>query len=568
VLAVAARPGDVATWERFETRGFLWPPPANPYDPAEADVVAELEAPDGSVRRTPAFRTQDFSRERLAGRERLTRVGLPEWRARFTPDRPGAWRWRWVAVTPDGRADTPWRTLTVTPPRSGRHGFLRRSPSDPRYLRFDDGTPWLAVGTNLAWYDARGTYAYDAWFARLAAEGATYVRLWMPSWAFGLEWTRRDASGALVASSLGDYEDRLDRAWQLDHVLEAAARHGLQVMLSLQNHGAFSLAHNSEWADNPYAAVNGGPLAHPRDFMTSPEARALFQRRLRYVVARWGYATNLLAFELWNEVDLAEQPAPQAVLDWHAEMADFLRALDPYDHLVTTSTSLGGSLDVYALPQIDLAQLHFYPYPAVSDFSTAVPFLAQNLAAFGKPVLVAEIGVDQRGPAETIARDPESIGLHDALWAGVLGPSLGTGMPWWWDNVTEPENLWFHWGPVARFVAGVAFDREGFAPGGIAATSPSRPLHALALRGETTVLAWVRNARHQWFPPVTGLDPAPIADARVTLSGVGDGAWRARWIDAYTGADLAAADVTVTGGAVALDAPVFSRDVALRLDRR
>lgn len=566
VLAVAD-PGDVPTWRRFETRGSLWPPPSNPYDPAEADVRGEFEAPDGSVRSMPAFRTREFSRALVGGRERLHPQGQPEWRVRFTPDRPGVWRWRWVAVTPEGRAETSWRAFTVTPPRPGDHGFLRRSPSDPRYLRFDDGAPYIALGSNLAWYDGRGTYAYDAWFAQLAAQGATYVRLWMPSWAFGLEWIRRDGDGQVASTSLGNYEDRLDRAWQLDYVLEAAARHGIMVMLCLQNHGAFSLSYNSEWADNPYSAANGGPLAHPRDFMTSPAARALFQRRLRYVVARWGYATNLLAFELWNEVDLAEQPSPQALLDWHVEMSDALRALDPHDHLVTTSTTILGSTDVYALPQIDIAQLHFYAAPLFSDFSTSVPFLSQQLAGFGKPVLAAEIGIDH-GPAETRAKDPEAVGQHDALWAGVLAPSLGTGMPWWWDNLIDPDGLWFHWGPVARFVEGVAFDREGFASGGIAATSPSRPLHSLALRGRDTVLAWVRNARHQWFPPLTALDPAPIAGARVTLTGVADGVWRARWIDAYDGDDLATGDVVVTGGTVSLDAPVFSRDVGLRLDRR
>jgi hypothetical protein len=76
-----------------------------------------------------------------------------------------------------------------------------------------------------------------------------YVRLWMPSWAFGIEWLRRD--GETVVSSLGDYRDRLDRAWQLDHVLEAAQAHGIYVMLTLQNHGPFSLEANSQWEDEP-----------------------------------------------------------------------------------------------------------------------------------------------------------------------------------------------------------------------------------------------------------------------------------------------------------------------------
>jgi hypothetical protein len=36
----------------------------------------------------------------------------------------------------------------------------------------------------------------------------------------------------------------------------------------------------------------------------------------------WGYSPNLLAWELWNESDLAEQPPTiDPVVDWHREMA-------------------------------------------------------------------------------------------------------------------------------------------------------------------------------------------------------------------------------------------------------
>ena len=125
------------------------------------------------------------------------------------------------------------------------------------------------MGENLSWYDGRGTTAYDDWLARLAAEGANYVRLWMPSWAFGIEWGE---------NGLGDYGERLDRAWQLDHVLERAEAHGIYVMLCIQNHGPFSLDTNTQWADNPYNAANGGPLEEPSEFFTDPEARRLFEQ--------------------------------------------------------------------------------------------------------------------------------------------------------------------------------------------------------------------------------------------------------------------------------------------------
>jgi hypothetical protein len=179
------------------------------------------------------------------------------------------------------------------------------APLDGSHLRHDDGAPYIAIGQNLAWYDGRGTFAYDDWIAKLAANGVNFIRLWMPSWAFGLEGIRRAPDGSVESSSLGDYTDRLDRAWQLDYVMDLAERNGIQVMLCIQNHGPFSLEANSEWDDNPYNAANGGPLAAPDAIFTDPTARALFQRRLRHLVARWGYAPNLLAWELTFTRDTA-----------------------------------------------------------------------------------------------------------------------------------------------------------------------------------------------------------------------------------------------------------------------
>lgn len=566
VLAVGAPP-HVAVWERYEMSGQIHPAAENPFDPSQVLAYGEFIAPDGSRREMPAFYTQRYRRRLVEGREELAPIGRGFWQVRFTPTAQGEWRARLIAETPEGRGASRWQSFRAGPPSAREHGFLRVSPDDRRYLTFDDGTAYFAVGENLCWYDARGTFAYDDWFAKLAAQGVSYVRLWMPSWAFALEWIERGPDGAVVSSSLGDYRARLDRAWQLDRVIEAAEAHDIYVMLSIQNHGPFSLVANSEWEDNPYNAANGGPLSHPRDLFTDPEARELFRRRLRYLVARWGYSTHILAWELWNEVQWVAPDSSPEVLEWHREMARTLRELDPYSHLVTTSAGFAADTPLFDLPEIDLRQAHFYAYPFTYDFSEVLPWLAGQGPDATKPLLLAEVGVDWRGPAETIASDPQAIGFHDGLWATTVAGSMGTGMTWWWDNVIDPENLYDHFGPVARFVDGVAFDREGFANLSADAITEGRRLRALAMQGRRVILAWVRDSDYQWFPGDTRLDAPPVIDARLTLSGVSDGAWTARWLDTYTGEELASVVVDVVGGELLLDVPVFSKDVALRLDR-
>ncbi|HSA24703.1 MAG TPA: hypothetical protein P5076_24800, partial [Myxococcota bacterium] len=421
-------------------------------------------------------------------------------------------------------------------------------------------------------YDGRGTFAYDEWLDALQAAGANFVRLWMPAWAFGLE-AMDDDPLAGTASTLGDYTRRLDRAWQLDRVLEQARLRGIQVMLCLQNHGMFSLDHNSEWAVNPYNQALGGPLAAPEDFFTQPEARALFERRLRYAVARWGAFPNLMAWELWNEVDLTAQLDVQAVAGWHADMAAFLAAQDPHGRMVTTSTSqfmaplLGLDEALDALPGLALAQIHVYGFPGSDpDFSEVLPRLGAVRGATGKPVLAAELGVDYRGPAETLARDPTFAGLRDLIWSGIFAGTAGTGMTWWWDNLIAPRGLYGLLGAAAAFVAGLAFDQESFLVGQAALTGAGeRPLVALELRGRGTYLAWLKDRGALWS---SGLAPASVEGLSLHLAGLADGDWRGRWVDTWTGAELAPAEAAVRGGAATLAVPAFLGDLALRLERQ
>jgi hypothetical protein len=513
--------------------------------------------PAGKQHVALGFWFQDYQRALVGGAERLTATGTPHFRVRFTPDEPGAWRWSWRVKTPAGVEATAPAPLTVTPSKG--QGFLRRSPRDPSYLAFDDGSPYFAVGENLGWYDRRGTYAYDSWVQRLADEGANFARLWMPSWAFGIEW---DDTG------LGDYTNRLGRAWQLDRVFETAAAHDLRIELSLLNHGAFSTVYNSEWAANPYNAANGGPLDAPQEFFTDATARRYFEQRLRYIVARWGWSPNLLAWELWNEVDLTDGYNSANVAAWHAAMVSVIRSLDPHDHLVSTSHSFfGADPAVWALDGLDFTQLHFYSRHSFTWF----PNLAQNVVEFsrrritqtGKPVFFSELGINANGPEETRTDDPGGIAVHDGLWAGAVSGGIGTAMNWWWDNLidVDPDRYYPMFGSVARFVEGIAWDRQGFAPLATTATTASgRALVVYGLQGATTSLVWVKDDGYQVETPAR----VDVADAVLQLGPLGARRSCGTWYDTWAGAALTT--VTVRAGTTSLAVPRFAGDVALRLE--
>ncbi len=580
-LTSACEPGrlDVGReWERFEATLPIPVEAAHPFDPEEVDVHVELLSTRGSETiRVPAFVYRSYTSEWRDGRERLAPAGELEWRVRFTPAERGLWLWRWVRVTAAGREEGGWRALLARPRRPGAHGFVRRSPHDERYLAFDDGSPFFGVGVNLGWHGAGGTADYERWMERYAAEGVNLIRVWMPRWTLGLFYP---------PAELRDWRENLDRAWQLDRIFELAERHGMQVMLVLLNHGAFSEDFNPGWHLNPFNAALGGPLHEPTDVWTDPEGRRIVRHLFRYVAARWGHATNLLCWELWNEANLTapagfggtpRQLPMDDLVAWHREMAGVLRDADPNDHLVSTSSSDGvegvfGPVmppsahtlrPVWEMPEIDFAQLHLYPQSRMRFLTLFRGTVAGRRPLGGGPVLIGEADVDHRGPAESLAVDPEGEGFHDVLWAGMFAEALGTSMPWWWDNLIEPLDRYFHFGPLARMASGVAFDREGFVSRDLSVEA-DREVVAHVLAGRNTWLLWITHQQHQYFAP----DRSPIAGAQLVLPDLPSGAWRATWIDPWAAASPRGETVRADGvRPVVLDVPTFARDTALRLDR-
>lgn len=558
-------------WLDWRLPAAALPRPANPFDPALADLWLDFRGPAGRRLRAAAFWHRDPGPAADEG----------HWAVRLQPPLAGRWR-----ATPGGqvlgqRVAGPGFTFDVAPgtpqPR------CRVDAKHPTHFAFDDGRPFVPVGLNICWAasaDVLGDYA--RWFARLAAQGGNFVRLWMASWSFGLEW--KD-------TGLGDYGARLDRAAQLDAVMALAHRHGLQVMLCLVNHGALSLNVNSEWADNPYNAAHGGPLERPGDFVTDERAQQLFERRVRYIAARWAACPALHSWEWFNEVNWT--PIAAAPLRaWHARMGRVLDAHDPYRRLRSTSWADRGDPLAWQAPELDYAQQHDYTQ------SDPLRYYAEQARAWradgvrGKPLLPGELGLEVTyDPKQPRPYNFEGVHLHNGLWAPLFHGYAGTALHWWWDHMVDPLDAWPLYRGVARWLGqlhasglrlgahrphAVACEHAPGNPASAAAT-------ALALAGPQAVLLWVRAEAYQaavlqaaWRAETGGNDPAApwqprlpvLGGTRVRLQGLAlpDGPVQVRWTDMRSGEPVgvaaSSANAHVRGGQLLLDVPPFAQGLA------
>ena len=421
----------------------------NPFDPDEIAVDAAFTGPSGQVLRLPAYWSQDFSRrENADGSETLVPSGNPQWRVRFCPTASG--RWHLVVTARDGTGTGVSKAATFAVRPSKALGFVHRAPGSDRYLQYSSGASCFLIGENVCWAGRGGLKDFETWFPKLSSAGGDYARLWMANRP--LEHKGNGENG------LGRYD--LANAWYFDQVLALAARQGIRCMVALGTYGDFTTGgffNEGQWPNNPYNKVNGGPAATPAEFWTDAQARTLYRRRLRYLVARYGPETSLAFWEFWNETDA---PAP-----WVSEMATYLKANDPYRHLVTNSYSTVGTPAVWNLPQIDLTQTHRYgDEGSVKDITPLILDDARPHDRYGKPHFMGEFGISWRGDDSKF--DPNGIGtnLHNGLWASALTGNVGGSSIWWWDSYVEPKNQYPRFTGLAKFAAAVDWAHRRFAP--------------------------------------------------------------------------------------------------------
>jgi hypothetical protein len=464
----AALPDQVGLYARMEWTIPLDLPYENPFDSDEIDVFGVFTAPNGQQLTQPAFWMQPMTQTCVedCAIEVLEPSGSPEWHLRFTPNQPGLWSYVFQ-VRFDGETATLDAGQFEVIPTNGA-GFIRVAENG-RYFEFEHSRDaFFPIGHNLAWSweGGGGVFAYQRWLHDLAENGGNYARLYVDTpWFIGLEW----------ASPPGDYTAAQEAAWRLDTILETAADLGIYLDVVVLWHQALAneptapvsiptlpprATTHADWDQNPYNVRNGGPLTSTLEFFSNAEARTLFQRRLRYLVARWGYSVNIFAWDLLSDADRVLGYSPEIVLPWLAEMAAYLRQIDPYDHLVTAGTrDLAPA--VIAAPGLDFGQVRLYarrPLEEASDQVAAVwQRIQEGLRLAARPVLLTEFSLNPwYEPADD---DPTGIHIRQTVWSSALSGAAGAGASWWWDTYLDPDNLTAIYGPLARFLAGVPWNR-------------------------------------------------------------------------------------------------------------
>ena len=478
---------------------------SNPYDPDTINVYAVFTGPDNGSCTVNAFYYEGYTLHQHAdGHEIADRnTANDSWKIRFTPTIIGTWSFNIRVFDKNGEWNLQYLNMNRTfscISVSDADGFI--SMANSRFMKREivrNGNrqihSYFPIGPNIAWYSCKSTtprftqpygiYDYKRRIDSLDGN-ANYIRVFLNRYQFlslyGPEYTQLNGNTPVVY--FDNTINQKDSA-ELDSIISYALKHGISIMPSIFNQGDFKTQNNidpsdpSIWANNPFNGILGTSDPCACDFFTNARAIKITKNLIRYIVSRWGYATNIMCWELWNEVDHVKSQCSgnhgidQHILDWHNEMSAYLRSVDPFDHCLSSSMgSVTNNILLYSqlFVNFDFVQQHRYENIQEAELRHQLLYKLYNKTVESqnqyqnKPFFWGEFGFEQSQNIPKYAdKDPFGIDLHNSLWSSLFFTSMGSASFWWWYYVDD-QWLYHHFAPMLTFCENIPIPSGSFTP--------------------------------------------------------------------------------------------------------
>ncbi len=301
------------------------------------------------------------------------------------------------------------------------------------------------------------------------------------------------ASSLIEFEEKGNYYKRLHYAYEQDKLLDTLEKYNSLMLFNFMNqvpffkldeYGAYDWdwdydiyrtgpgedgsMDTSPWTKNkPRYCYNDQPQGQkqPYEALSNDDDLLYHKQRIRYYIARYGYSTKIMEFEILSEPfhvneqakvqtssgqitvqqnrpfglpsDPLHTPVRQAVLKYHKVLSEYIKdSLQWHNQLIGVDMGWGDSTEdmtTEALPNIDVIGLNKY-YVAPDDIykMTATIQQRQNLA---KPILFSEGGLDEKYQ-ECSSYSQHPVDMMSMPFTGVAGYLT------WFGYEKGLEHLW------------------------------------------------------------------------------------------------------------------------------
>ncbi|WP_440876574.1 hypothetical protein [Thalassotalea sp. PLHSN55] len=402
----------------------------SPYQSADIAVDLTIVTPSKQQLTLPGYYVSGQSGE------------LSHWQFKFTPAEVGTYTVK-VLINNNNMLQH-GKTEQFTVSQSTLKGFLRSN--DKWSFQYDNGQLFRGLGENFGWekrdnddskffkeLHEKPRFNYDYMLKSLSEDGANIFRTWMIFWNLPVDFQHVDNNAR--------YENTNERfnpsgIKRMNELLDIASKYDMKMILSLDSHAAFS---GQGWNFNSYNTKNGGPAETVAEFFTSDEAKQRYKDKLRFMVAKWGYSSQIAAWEFFNEIDNVmyngehQHISDDIIVAWHKEMSEYLAIIDAHNHLITTSISHREVDGLFDLPSIDINQSHLY------KVTNDIPEIISKFEkAHDAPYFVGEFSAEWDWSQNFDLIQEEMISDYkQGLWFGMFSPSPIMPLSWWWEYFDE-----------------------------------------------------------------------------------------------------------------------------------
>lgn len=522
----------------------------NPFDPEQISVEADMYYLGGHYnilgasyqKKIYGFYYKEFERDIKSTYPHWDSIKTNTWaedttsftfRIRFAPPQTGNWAAQIKVITSEGTVYA-WPVM-FNCADSFNPGFVKVGDNN-RFLQLGDES-FIPIGTSLAtptcWgcltpdipgdeafnpepMKSLGFVKYHEEMEDLKNKGGNYFRMLIAPWNTDIEFEK-----------LGDYSKRLNYAWEMDRILDKAKDLDLRIHLNMQFH--FTLEQPSfydfyywDWDSDVYEVYDPGhiyidedrhnipdpgycyktelSLTDPIEFFTDVDAKKHYKNKLRYMLSRWGYSTNIALWELYSEIDNAGGQTPKhivphpdapgynmvttnkalptyspywnesswrtAIEDWQDEMAQFIKQNLDNNHLISADYTggkndnfWGAHLDdaSYDSPYIDIVSFNYYKGHHINRFKDGVEQVNYRYGEHDKPLMFPEMGIEGMDACDN---NTEFI---RSLWCSAFLGGAGPGLDY--NGVShDVRNTWQYYQGLKDFLQGNTFATEWWVP--------------------------------------------------------------------------------------------------------
>lgn len=149
-------------------------------------VDMHLISPSNKAIDVPAFWMIDYTRVKDSdfspeGDEVLGAKDNGRWHVRFTPEEVGTYQYYLTAQDASGAGRYPSSgAASFAVGNSSAQGFVHTSAKDPRFMAYEDGTPYIPIGAGRQWWadNVARSFDYEQAFTTFGQNGVNLTRIW------------------------------------------------------------------------------------------------------------------------------------------------------------------------------------------------------------------------------------------------------------------------------------------------------------------------------------------------------------------------------------------------------